>query len=272
MIDILESKVVGTNKETWYKLIGTKDDTKPTGEFPAGTGHTVAKDSTFFEIGTQIRYEFDGTAWAPKGQVPTELQDKTVTPTTEQQTIQADDGYDGLDTVTVEAVTAAIDENIQSSNIRQGKTILGIPGNLNPENNANYPIIENLGKYDIESVEIPNGVTSLQTQQAFGSMTRLKFAKIPSSLQTIAEKAFYGCTALETVIIESGVKRIESQAFASTALSSIELPSTITYIATDAFRWCPNLTNITVHQNQATSPIASKAPWGATNATVTWTG
>lgn len=48
MVDILESKVVGTNKETWYKLIGTSEDTKPIGEFPAGTGHTVAKNSTFF--------------------------------------------------------------------------------------------------------------------------------------------------------------------------------------------------------------------------------
>lgn len=56
------------------------------------------------------------------------LQDKTVTPTTSQQTITADDGYDGLGTVTVSAVTAAIDENITAGNIKSGVTILGVAG------------------------------------------------------------------------------------------------------------------------------------------------
>ena len=57
------------------------------------------------------------------------LQNKTVTPSTSQQTIQADNNYDGLDTVTVEAVTAAIDANIQQGNIKSGVQILGVTGN-----------------------------------------------------------------------------------------------------------------------------------------------
>lgn len=56
------------------------------------------------------------------------LQDKTVTPTTSQQTITADEGKDGLGTVTVSAVTAAIDENITAGNIKSGVTILGVEG------------------------------------------------------------------------------------------------------------------------------------------------
>lgn len=56
------------------------------------------------------------------------LQDKTVTPTTSQQTITADQGKDGLGTVTVSAVTAAIDENIAAGNIKSGVTILGVAG------------------------------------------------------------------------------------------------------------------------------------------------
>lgn len=57
-----------------------------------------------------------------------DLQDKTVTPTTSEQTITADTGKDGLGTVTVNAVTSAIDENIVAGNIKSGVTILGVTG------------------------------------------------------------------------------------------------------------------------------------------------
>jgi hypothetical protein len=57
------------------------------------------------------------------------LQDRTVTPTTSEQTIQkTSDSYYGLGTVTVNAVTAAIDENIVAENIKSGVTILGVTG------------------------------------------------------------------------------------------------------------------------------------------------
>lgn len=56
------------------------------------------------------------------------LQNKTVTPSTSKQTITAGSNYDGLGTVTVNAVTAAIDDNIVAGNIKDGVTILGVTG------------------------------------------------------------------------------------------------------------------------------------------------
>lgn len=58
--------------------------------------------------------------------VPT-TQNVTVTPTTEEQAIKADSGK-VLGTVTVNAVTAAIDANIVAGNIKDGVTILGVEG------------------------------------------------------------------------------------------------------------------------------------------------
>ena len=61
------------------------------------------------------------------------LQDKTVTPSTSEQTITADEGKDGLGTVTVSAVTAAIDANITAGNIKDGVAILGVTGTYSGE-------------------------------------------------------------------------------------------------------------------------------------------
>lgn len=56
-----------------------------------------------------------------------DTQNVEVTPTTELQTITADSGK-VLGTVTVKAVTAAIDSNIKAANIKDGVTILGVTG------------------------------------------------------------------------------------------------------------------------------------------------
>lgn len=55
-------------------------------------------------------------------------QAKTVNPSLSQQTIEPDSGYNALSSVTVNAVTSAIDSNIQADNIKKGVTILGVSG------------------------------------------------------------------------------------------------------------------------------------------------
>lgn len=57
-------------------------------------------------------------------------QNKTVDPSILQQSITADVGYSGLGTVTINAVTSAIDQNIVANNIKSGITILGVEGSV----------------------------------------------------------------------------------------------------------------------------------------------
>ena len=53
---------------------------------------------------------------------------ETVTPTTSQQVITPTSPKNGFTQVTVNAVTSAIDNNIQAGNIKKGVTILGVSG------------------------------------------------------------------------------------------------------------------------------------------------
>jgi hypothetical protein len=55
------------------------------------------------------------------------LQDKTVTPSIEEQVIVADNGYSGLGSVTVEG-----DSNLIAENIKKGVRIFGVKGTLEP--------------------------------------------------------------------------------------------------------------------------------------------
>lgn len=80
------------------------------------------------------------------------LQNKTVTPTTSQQSVTADSGYDGLGTVTVSAVTSSIDSNIAAGNIKSGVSILGVTGSYAGSSGAtltptagDYPVVSNGG-------------------------------------------------------------------------------------------------------------------------------
>lgn len=117
------------------------------------------------------------------GEAGPNLQNKTVTPTTSQQSVTADSGYDGLGTVTVSAiqtetktatpstsqqtinatsgkymtsvtvsaVTSSIDANITAGNIKSGTTILGVTGTYSGSGATlvptagDYPVVGNGG-------------------------------------------------------------------------------------------------------------------------------
>ncbi len=64
---------------------------------------------------------------------------------------------------------------------------------------------------------------------------------LPENLTEIKAEAFEGNTSLDEVVLPEGIETIGSRAFADSSIASINLPSSITYIAEDAFEGCGNL-------------------------------
>lgn len=130
----------------------------------------------------------------------------------------------------------------------------------------------------VENLVIPEGTTSIKGYM-FSDNGSLTSVRIPGSVKTIGSGAFSRCVSLEDVTIDNGVETIMEAFNGCSSLGTITIPASVTRIAKPmriggatsdgAFSDCSNLTTITIHK---TENSIEGAPWGATNATVVWTG
>ena len=68
---------------------------------------------------------------------------------------------------------------------------------------------------------------------------------IPDSVTSIGERAFYGCSSLESIVIPDSVTSIGYWAFRGcSSLESIVIPDSVTSIGERAFEGCSSLTDV----------------------------
>ena len=95
----------------------------------------------------------------------------------------------------------------------------------------------------IRDAQIENGVLIQYKSKA-------KEVVIPSSVTSIGERAFYGCSSLTSITIPDSVTSIGDKAFFDcSSLTSITIPDSVTSIGSGAFGGCSSLTAMTVDRN-----------------------
>ena len=175
------------------------------------------------------------------------LQDKTVT---SNGTYTCDEGYDGLNKVTVKSESRTL--------LNKGKlavhTVVGADDlSLDPNIGTIEELIINEGATEVSKgrnrtnlrrVILPD---TLERIDSFEGCRNLESIAIPDKVTQIGYKAFYECSGLTSITIGNGVKNIENYAFAHcSGLTSVTIPDGVTSIGGGAFSKCSGLTSITI--------------------------
>ena len=179
--------------------------------------------------------------------------------------------------------------NAISYNAFQGCTGLkyvSIPSSVTTINSGAFS-----GCYNLSSITIPSNVTSISST-AFEGCTWLTSVTINSNsimlnydsskslkdvfgsqvlhyyvggnVTKIGACAFYGCSRMSSVEINSSIEEIGFKAFYNcSSLTSISIPSSTNQIGDNAFFGCSNLTSVTINSNHILSNYSTKEIFGS---------
>ena len=97
-----------------------------------------------------------------------------------------------------------------------------------------------------ENFIIPDSVTSIG-DRAFKGCSSLQSVTIPDSVTSIGRSAFWGCKSLKSVTIPDSVTSIGDYAFSfCKSLQSVTIPDSVTSIGGCAFYGCSSLLSVTI--------------------------
>ena len=116
-----------------------------------------------------------------------------------------------------------------------------------------------LYKSSLKSVVVESGVTEIGNY-TFANCTNLQTVTFASTVKSIGNYAFRGCTSLKNVTLPNNLTSIGTGAFYDSAITSIKIPSKVTYIGSFAFANNYGLTSVYYNAAKCTRAGSSEGP------------
>lgn len=125
-----------------------------------------------------------------------------------------------------------------------------VASSANPTTTLNVPygaclLYERNGLNDVDTVILPESLHTIQGT-ALNNLTNLTSITIPTYCSLISTGSFAGCSALETVVINSEVVSISSAFTGLTALNTVTFNGDALILLDNAFNGCTALTKLTL--------------------------
>lgn len=158
--------------------------------------------------------------------------------------------------------------NIPPSMFRGCKSLTSVGGS---GSGASVEIPSNITKISKEAFYLCDGITSVTIPNTvnelggcvFESCKNLRNVSLPNSITDIPDSTFNACSSLTNIIIPNSVTRIGSSAFYYCNLSSINIPSGVTFMGDEVFARNSGMTSVTV--NAITPPTLGSKVFDYTN-------
>lgn len=170
---------------------------------------------------------------------PPRLQSKQVAPSLNTTYVSADSNYDGLSSVTVDNVTASIDPNIQPENIKKDVVVVGVRGTYDP-----FPEHSVGGIYITEVDEDGYPVKFLvKNVGKIASTFPIIYQNVVVAKTRIKQFVFENCADIKGLAANNAVSGYFE---GMTNISKIELPENILWLDAYMFYNCVSLKQIKI--------------------------